>query len=230
MTAAPKKIAVIGGGISGLALTYRLAQLSKSKNIPLEIHLFEKNSVLGGTIQTETRDGFILEKGPDGFIQQKTTVHELAKELGIESQLIGTQSNNRRSMILQNNTLIEVPDGFYLMSPAKIIPFLKSPLLSWKGKLRTLCEVFIPKKTDGTEESLAHFVRRRFGHENLEKISQAMLGGIYTADPEHLSMQAALPRFVEMEKKIRKHHERHFGHHGFSKWCKRCKIQPFWLI
>ena len=197
MTSAPQKIAIIGGGISGLSLAYRLGKLTPHPTI----ELFEKSSSLRGTIQTEIRDGFVLEKGPDGFIQQKTTVRDLARELGIEQELIGTQSTNRRSMILQDNRLVEVPDGFYLMSPAKIFPFLKSPLLSWSGKLRTLCEIFIPAKKNDEEESLANFVRRRFGKENLEKISQAMLGGIYTADPEALSMQAALPRFVEMEKK-----------------------------
>lgn len=201
MSAQTQKIAIIGGGISGLSLAYRLEHIFKENNRLCEIHLFEKKSVLGGTIQTESRDGFILEKGPDGFIQQKTTVYELAKELGIDSELIGTQSENRRSMILQNNCLMEVPDGFYLMSPSKIIPFLQSPLLSWKGKIRTLLEVFVPTKKTDQEESLADFVRRRFGKENLDKISQAMLGGIYTADPEALSMQAALPRFVEMEKR-----------------------------
>jgi oxygen-dependent protoporphyrinogen oxidase len=201
MSLTHKKMAVIGAGISGLALAFRLQQWTKDKPQSIEVHVFEKSSRTGGTIQTENREGFMLEKGPDGFIQQKTTVLDLAKELGIENELIGTQSQNRRSLILQNNRLIEVPDGFYLMSPSKIIPFLRSPLLSWKGKLRTLLEPFIPSKTNDAEESLANFVRRRFGQENLEKISQAMLGGIYTADPEKLSMQAALPRFIEIEKK-----------------------------
>ena len=201
MSGTPKKIAVIGGGISGLSLAYRLQQISKEKNQAVEIHLFEKSTRTGGTIQTRHQDGFTFEKGPDGFIQQKPVVRDLAKELGIDNELISTQSANRRSLILQNDKLIEVPDGFYLMSPAKIIPFLRSPLLSWHGKLRTLFEPFIPAKKDDTEESLASFVRRRFGKENLEKISQAMLGGIYTADPEHLSMPAALPRFIELEKK-----------------------------
>lgn len=196
MSSVPQKIAIIGGGISGLTLAYRLHQKKTSD----DIHLFEKSKDLGGIIQTENRNGFVLEKGPDGFLQQKTTVRDLAKELGIENELIATKTENRRSLILQNNQLIEVPDGFYLMSPSKIFPFLQSPLLSWKGKLRTLCEILIPPKKNNTEESLAAFVRRRFGRENLEKISQAMLGGIYTADPETLSMQAAMPRFVEMEK------------------------------
>ncbi len=196
MSSGSKKIAIIGGGISGLTLAYRLHQKKTSD----DIHLFEKSKDLGGIIQTEKRNGFVLEKGPDGFLQQKTTIKDLAKELGIGNQLISTKTENRRSMILQNNKLIEVPDGFYLMSPSKILPFLQSPLLSWKGKLRTLCEILIPPKKNNTEESLASFVRRRFGRENLEKISQAMLGGIYTADPETLSMQAAMPRFVEMEK------------------------------
>lgn len=200
MSLITKKIAIIGGGISGLALAYRLEQIAKQKNKQVEIHLFEKSSHTGGTIQTKHQDGFILEKGPDGFLQQKSVVRDLAKELGIENELISTKPTNRRSMILQKGQLIEVPDGFYLMSPAKIIPFLKSPLLSWRGKIRTLLEPFIPAKKNDAEESLADFVRRRFGKENLEKISQAMLGGIYTADPEHLSMQAALPRFTEMEK------------------------------
>jgi len=194
-----KKIAIIGGGISGLSLAYKLHKRF-SQNHNVQIDLFEKNDRLGGTIHTEFYEGFTIEKGPDGFIQQKTTVRDLATELGIVNELITTKASNRRSMILQNGKLVEVPDGFYLMSPAKIFPFLKSPLLSWKGKVRTLLEPFIPAKTDETEESLASFVRRRFGNENLDKISQAMLGGIYTADPEHLSMQAALPRFSEMEK------------------------------
>ncbi|MCC7460325.1 MAG: protoporphyrinogen oxidase [Proteobacteria bacterium] len=198
MIAPPKKIAIIGGGISGLSLAYRLNKLNTSN---LDIRLYEKSDQLGGVIQTEEYNGFIIEKGPDGFIQQKTTVQELAKELKIDHELITTKSQNRRSMILQNNKLVEVPDGFYLMSPSKIKPFLKSPLLSWKGKIRTLLEAFVPAKKTDDEESLADFVRRRFGKENLDKISQAMLGGIYTSDPEHLSMQAALPRFSEMEKK-----------------------------
>ena len=193
-----KKIAIIGGGISGLSLAYQL-QKRFGQNPLVQIDLFEKKDRLGGVIETKTTNGFVIEKGPDGFLQQKPTVPNLAKDLGIDQELISTKLENRRSLILQNNRLVEVPDGFYLMSPSKIIPFLKSPLLSWKGKFRTLVEPLIPAKKDNAEESLSDFVRRRFGQENLEKISQAMLGGIHTADPDKLSMQSALPRFSKME-------------------------------
>lgn len=196
-----KKICIIGGGISGLTLAYRLHQISKQKTIPIEIHLLEKKKSVGGNIRTEKRDEFLLEQGPDGFLQQKKSVLELAESLNIHDQLITTKSQFRKSMILTEGKLVEVPDGFYLMSPSKIFPFLKSPLLSWRGKIRTLMEFFVPRKSHAIDESLESFVTRRFGKENLEKISQAMLGGIYTADPKHLSMQAALPRFIEMEKK-----------------------------
>ena len=196
-----KKIAVIGGGISGLSLAFRLRTLAQQQQKQITVDIFEHRSKMGGLIQTDHDQEFVIEKGPDGFLQTKPTLRNLSRELGIEHELITTKKTNRRSMILQNGRLVEVPDGFYLMSPSKIFPFLKSPLLSWRGKLRTLSEYFIPRKKTPDDESLADFVRRRFGSENLEKISQAMLGGIYTADPSQLSMNCALPRFVEMEKK-----------------------------
>ena len=186
-----KKIAIIGGGISGLSLAYQL-QKRFGQNPLVQIDLFEKKDRLGGVIETKTTNGFVIEKGPDGFLQQKPTVPNLAKDLGIDQELISTKLENRRSLILQNNRLVEVPDGFYLMSPSKIIPFLKSPLLSWKGKFRTLVEPLIPAKKDNAEESLSDFVRRRFGQENLEKISQAMLGGIHTADPDKLDRKSVV--------------------------------------
>jgi oxygen-dependent protoporphyrinogen oxidase len=195
MSPKKKKIAIIGGGITGLTLAYRLTQQKK-----FDIQLYERSQFTGGLIQTEIKGDFIFEKGPDGFLQLNPSVVNLAKELGIDDQIITTQEQNRKSMILHNNKLEEIPDGFYLMSPTKVVSFLQSPLISLTGKIRTLLEPLIPKKSaDSDDESLASFVRRRFGKENLDNITQALLGGIYTADPELLSMKAALPRFLEIE-------------------------------
>ena len=122
MSPKKKRIAIIGGGISGLTLAYRLTQQKK-----FDIDLYERSQRTGGTIQTEIKDGFIFEKGPDGFLQLNPSVTNLAKELGIENQIITTQEQNRKSLILHHGKLEETPDGFYLMSPTKVVSFLQSP-------------------------------------------------------------------------------------------------------
>ncbi len=193
----PKKIVIIGGGISGLAAANRLKELTSIEDA--EITLLEAGGRWGGVIETMPGpNGLVLEQGPESFISDKPWAIELAKRLGCE--LIGTNSSNRRSFILKNGQLIRIPEGFYLLAPTILSTFLFTPLISLGGKLRALCDLFIPKKGGDEDESLANFTRRRLGSEALDSIAQPMAGGIYTADPELLSMRAALPRFVEMEK------------------------------
>ena len=191
------RIVVVGGGISGLAAANRLIELGH-KNVTL----IEASSRLGGTIETVERDGFLLERGPDSFISEKPEAIELAKRLGLESQLIQTNEKYRRSFIVRNGRLRAVPEGFHLMAPSRMWPFLTSDIFSLKGKARMAAELFVPRKnTNGTQdESLANFVRRRLGREALERMAQPMIGGIYTADPERLSLRATLPRFLDMER------------------------------
>ena len=110
-----------------------------------------------------------------------------------------TRPEHRRSFILQKDTLVPIPEGFYLLGPSKIRPFLASPLMSRAGKFRSLLERFLPAHPQG-DESLASFVRRRFGQEMLERLAQPLLGGIYAADPETLSLRATFPQFLEMER------------------------------
>lgn len=191
------RIVVIGGGISGLAAANRLIELGH-KNVTL----IEASSRLGGIIETVERDGFLLERGPDSFISEKPEAIELAKRLNLESQLIQTNEKYRRSFIVRNGRLRAVPEGFQLMAPSRMWPFLTSDIFSVKGKVRMAAELFVPRKsTNGTQdESLANFVRRRLGREALERMAQPMIGGIYTADPETLSLRATLPRFLDMER------------------------------
>jgi len=195
------RIVIIGGGISGLAAAHRVLELDP----PAKVTLIEVSDRLGGTIQTEHRDGFLLERGPDSFISEKPHALELAKRLGLESQLIQTNEEYRRSFIVRDGRLRAVPEGFQLMAPSRMWPFITSDIFSLAGKARMAADLFLPRKsTNGTtDESLASFVRRRLGEEALARMAQPMVGGIYTADPETLSLRATLPRFLDMEQKHR---------------------------
>jgi len=195
------RIAIIGGGISGLAAAHRVLELNQSA----QVTILEASDRLGGTIQTEHRDGFLLERGPDAFISEKPQALALAKRLGLESQIIQTNEQYRRSFIVRDGRLRPVPEGFQLLAPSRMWPFLTSDIFSLPGKARMAADLLLPRKhTNGSnDESLASFVRRRLGEEALARMAQPMVGGIYTADPETLSLRATLPRFLEMERKHR---------------------------
>jgi oxygen-dependent protoporphyrinogen oxidase len=124
----------------------------------------------------------------------------------LEPSLIGTGETHRRSFIVRQNKLQPVPDGFYLLAPTRIWPTLTTPIFSWPGKIRMSADLFLPRKkrSSATEdETLASFVRRRLGHEALDRMAQPMIGGIYTSDPEELSLRATMPRFLDMEQEHR---------------------------
>jgi len=200
-----KRIVIIGGGISGLAAAHRLTELSRASQQPLEITLLEGSDRLGGTIHSEQRDGFLLERGPDSFISEKPEAVALANRLGIASRLIQTNETHRRSFIVRKGRLRKVPDGFQLLAPSRFWPFVTTDIFSLTGKLRMAADLFLPRaNTNGSnDESLASFVSRRLGKEALDRMAQPMVGGIYTADPRTLSLRATLPRFLEMERKHR---------------------------
>ena len=195
------RVVIIGGGISGLAAAHRVLKLNHAAHVTI----LEASSRLGGTIQTESRDGFLIERGPDSFISEKPHAVALAKRLGLESRLIETNEKYRRSFIVRNGRLRPVPEGFQLLAPSRVWPFITSDIFSLTGKVRMAADLFLPRKsTNGTtDESLASFVRRRLGVEALDRMAQPMVGGIYTADPETLSLRATLPRFLEMEREHR---------------------------
>lgn len=196
-----KSAIVVGGGISGLTTAYRLHRLATDAGVALDITLLESSDRVGGVLETVTADGFTMERGPDSIVTEKPWAVELCRELGIADQLMPTRREPRGSFIVSRGKLHPVPDGLHLMAPARIGPFAASALMSWPGKLRALCDLVIPARRDDSDESLASFVRRRLGTEALERLAQPMVGGIYTADPEKLSLAATMPRFIEMERK-----------------------------
>lgn len=163
--------------------------------------LLEVSSRLGGVLRTERRDGYLIEQSADMFTTREPWALDLCRRVGIESELIETNKQHRRAFVVHKGKLVPVPEGFTLMSPAKVWPILTTPLLSPLGKLRLAWEYCTPQKKDSADESLKSFVTRRFGNEAFDRLIQPLIGGIYTADPSLLSMQATLPQFVEMERK-----------------------------
>jgi oxygen-dependent protoporphyrinogen oxidase len=198
-----KRIVVVGGGITGLAAAHRLAERSGSESVPCEVRLLEAGPRLGGVIGTTHRDGFIVESGPDAFITNKPWALDLIGRLGLSERVIGTSEDHRRTFVVRGGKLHPLPEGFWLLAPTRIGPFLRSGLLSWRGKARTALDLFLPRGRPGADESLASFVRRRFGQEALSQLAQPMVGGIYTADPERLSLRATMQQFLDMEERDR---------------------------
>ncbi len=143
----------------------------------------------------------MIETGADSFLSEKPAAANLAERLGIGAKLIGTQEQFRKTFVVRGGQLVEIPEGFSLLAPTWFGPLIKSPLFSAKGKLRMMIEPMIPRRRITTDESLGAFVRRRLGPEVLARVAQPLAGGIYTADPELLSIGATMPRFVEMERR-----------------------------
>lgn len=196
-----KKIVIIGGGISGLSTAYYLRKYLAAKNPPAEITIIEKKNRLGGQIATIRKDGWTFETGPDCFISEKPWAIRLCQEIGLENELACTREENKKTFILNKGRLDEMPEGFMMMVPTKIMPFLESPLISFEGKIRMCMDLIIPKKKNNDDETLGSFVRRRLGEEALDKIAEPLVAGIHAGDPETMSLKNTFPRFLEMEQK-----------------------------
>lgn len=205
MADSPRQVVVIGGGVAGLAAAHRLVEQARADATPLDVTILEARDRPGGSIVTHTRNGFLVEGGPDSFITQKPAAMALARRLGIDRQVIGTNPDYRRVYVVHRGKLHAIPEGFLLLAPTQVLPFVTSRLFSWPGKIRMGFDVLLPARRRGPDddESLADFVRRRFGTEALERIAQPLVGGIYTADPEKLSLRATMPRFLDLEDKYR---------------------------
>lgn len=195
------RVAVVGGGIAGLAAAHRLQELAADQRFPLDLTLFESGNRPGGVVGTRMIAGYRVELGADSFITNKPWAVELCRRLGIENELIPTNAEYRRSLVLRNGVPVPVPEGFQLLAPVDVRTVLRSPIFTWRGKLRLAMEYLVPRGPAGGDESLAHFVRRRLGREALDRLVQPMVGGIYTSDPERLSLRATMPRFLEMEQR-----------------------------
>ena len=191
-------IAILGGGIAGLTAAWQLHQLG------CPFTLYEATARLGGTVETVQREGFTIEFGPDGWISEKPWAAELARELGLGDELIGSNDATRVTWIVRQGKLIAIPDGMRMMVPANLEALAGSALFSPKALAAYAAEpglaAALRLASPDQDESIAAFIARHFGSEVLDTIAAPLLSGVFGGRVETLSARAVLPQFVAMER------------------------------
>ncbi|MEO6829104.1 MAG: protoporphyrinogen oxidase, partial [Acidobacteriaceae bacterium] len=203
-----KRIAIIGGGIAGVSAAYALAR-QQTAGAPITFKLFEATDHLGGIVETERRDGFIIECGPDSWVTEKRWARELAIELGLESEIITSQDKQRKTYLAENGTLQPMPDGMRMMVPVEWESVLQSPLFSQQAKIEYQSEpqraeqlkaTALDAATPPRDESVRDFIVRHFGAEVADTIAAPLLAGILGGNIANLSTRAVLPAYVALER------------------------------
>jgi protoporphyrinogen/coproporphyrinogen III oxidase len=196
-----KKIAIIGGGITGLTTAFYLQKLKREQNLAIEITLFEQKDVLGGKIDTLYKDGFIIERGPDSYLSRKEAMTKLINEVGLADDLVRNETG--QAYILNENKLHKIPEGAVMGIPTKMSPFITTDLFSPLGKARAALDLIKQKSSGQEDQSLGDFFRYRLGDEVVENLIEPLLSGIYAGDIDKLSLMATFPQFYQVEQKYR---------------------------
>ncbi len=202
----PFRIAVVGGGISGLAAAYDLAR-ARAAGAPIEEYLIEGSNRLGGALRTERLADCLFEAGADSFLTAKPETLALCEELGLGAQVIGSEDSHPRTWIVRGGELVPLPDGMEFVAPTRLRALARTRLLEWKEKLSVLRDLFVRPRMGSAEdesesdESVADFVLRHFGRGVLEKLVEPLLAAVYGGVPEELSARAVMPRLVELEER-----------------------------
>lgn len=193
-----KRIAIVGGGISGLAAAFALEK-ERARGAQIDYVIFESSARFGGVIRTERIEDCLVEAGPDSFLTEKPWAADLCRELGLGDQLIGSNDAERKTYMLVRGRLVPIPDGLMFMVPTRLAPTFFSPLFAWNTKLRILREWFYSPEKRDSDLTVAEFVRRHYGREMVERVADPLLSGVYGGSADELSMEAVLPRFLAME-------------------------------
>ena len=195
----PRTVVIVGGGISGLATAYSLLEQAVKAGLPLRCTIVESSSSWGGKIVTHRIGDIVTEAGPDSFLSQKQAGLDLCTKLGLTDQLINTNETAKKASVLHNGQLHDLPEGLLSFVPKQLGPFFRSGLLSWTGLARMGLEVVVPPGPASGDESLAGFLRRRFGRQAYDRVLEPLMSGIYAGDAEQMSLRATFPRFFELE-------------------------------
>jgi protoporphyrinogen/coproporphyrinogen III oxidase len=196
-----RSVAVLGGGISGLAAAHRVRELAAQRGVPFDVTVIERADRTGGCVETLYDDSYVMELGADSMLTEKPHGLGLLRRLGLDGDLIPIRPEHRGARVVRGGRLVPIPDDFRFFTPTSLVSLVTSGLFSPAGIARAAMEPFIPRNCTNEDESLASFVTRRFGREVLDRLAQPLIGGVYSGDPEQLSMRATMPQFVELERR-----------------------------
>lgn len=203
MTIAKFKVAVVGAGMTGLAAAFYLQKQWEQNRGDLHITVIEKNDQPGGKVQTVLRDGFVIERGPDSFLARKPELAKLVLELGLDQELEGLNPHVGAASILHKGKFHPIPKGFVMGIPTQWRPFVTTPLLSLRGKMRAALDLILPGENISEDMALGEFLERRLGKEAVSHIAEPLLSGIYAGDLYGLSTKATFPQFLALQQKHR---------------------------
>ncbi|TDY51039.1 oxygen-dependent protoporphyrinogen oxidase [Alicyclobacillus sacchari] len=192
------KVAVIGGGITGLTAARRLLQRSRTDGMACDIVLYEKENRLGGKIRTYREQGLVVEGGPDSMLARKPAGVQLLRDLGMEADIVYMNPGASQTFIVRNGRLHPMPQGTFVGIPADVPTFLASSLLSSQGKLRALADVWLPASHMEEDVSLGAFLRSRLGDEWVDYLGEPLLAGIYAGQIDHLSLFATWRQLYDL--------------------------------
>jgi protoporphyrinogen/coproporphyrinogen III oxidase len=202
------RVVIIGGGVAGLGAAYKIRRAADAGS-DVSFVLLEKDDRLGGKLATEhiadpeTGEPYVVDGGSDSFLTDKPAVHRVAKSLGIFDDETPSCEENKKTYIVKDGRLVEMPDGIMMFAPTKIMPLATTSLYSWGAKIRMGMDLFIPKKKlapgESNDESLESFVVRRMGRECLDRLAEPLVGGVNGSDPKEMSLAATYPNLLDME-------------------------------
>jgi oxygen-dependent protoporphyrinogen oxidase len=195
----PRTVVIVGGGISGLATALSLHEKATKANLPIHCAILESDTSWGGKIVTHRVGEIVTEAGPDSFLSQKQAGLDLCMKLGLADQLINTNEMGKKASVLYGGRLHDLPEGLLSFVPKQLGTFFRSGLLTWTGLARMGLEIAVPSGPSTGDESLAAFLRRRFGVQAFERVLEPLMAGIYAGDAEQMSLRATFPRFFELE-------------------------------
>ena len=195
----PRTVVIVGGGISGLATAFSLHEKATKAGLSIRCTILESGSSWGGKIVTHRVGEIVTEAGPDSFLSQKQAALDLCTKLGLADQLINTNETGTKACVLHGGRLHDLPEGLLSFVPKQLGPFLRSGLLTWKGLARMGLEIAVRPGPSTGDESMAAFLRRRFGPQAFERVLEPLMAGIYAGDAEQMSLRATFPRFFELE-------------------------------
>ncbi len=199
----PREIAIIGGGITGLAAAHAIAQANARYGWSIETTLVEAAARFGGKVQTEQAEGFLVEQGPDSMLARKAEARQFCAELGLADDLVGSSRQHGGTFVVHHGRLEPLPESMVLVAPTRLRPWMTTRLLSPAGKLRAALDLILPARTGEVDESLADFVGRRFGHEVAERLAIPLLASVYGGGSGDLSVQATFPELHALERAYR---------------------------